>query len=77
MNQCAWCFNEVGDDDLVVLDLDMPKYNGPYMRIRNNLCPDCSLKARTALAVIELQQRANHDDQADDQENPGKKDRGA
>lgn len=64
--QCRWCGTEFADEDLVVLDISMPNYKGPHIRIINNLCESCSLKARTALADVEVQVRKQDDDQEDD-----------
>ena len=53
--RCDWCGNEMKKESLMILDLSMPFYNGPYIHIINDLCPACQSKTLAALGDIELE----------------------
>ena len=53
--RCDWCgFEDFTKEDILRLDLNMPFFTGPRLRITNDLCPGCTKKTLDALGNLEL-----------------------
>lgn len=57
MEKCQWCGSEFEREETTRLEIYLPHYTGPRIHIKNDLCPDCSLGARKALAEVETKAR--------------------
>lgn len=53
--KCRWCGSEFDDEELCVLDIDLPNCKQAHIRITNHLCPSCQKRVLETLGALELE----------------------